>query len=394
MSGVLAAAVVVVAALVFAAGPAGAAEAPVGLGTADNFAVLAGQGVTNTGPTTINGDLGTSPNPAITDATNGMTVNGSQHAADAVAAQAQSDLTVAYNDAAGRAATPTATELGNTTKTAGVYSSPTFGITGELKLDAQGDPNAVFIFQAASTLITATNSTVTLINSAKACNVFWQVGSSATLQTNSTFRGTILALTSITVTTGVTVDGRVLARNGAVTLDSDTITRSTCTTPKTTGTTVTSSVNPSDSGQPVTFTATVTPSGGGTPTGNVTFSDNGTPLGTVPLGGNGTAEFTTSSLGAGSHSITAAYLGGPGFDNSTSQPLIQQVNGAGPGAGGPGAGGPGAGGPGAGGPGAGGPGAGGPEGGGPGAGGPGAGGPGVGGPSAAVPVRGTARFTG
>ena len=349
-------AVALVAAVVFAGGAADAAQAPVGLGTADNFAVLAGQGVTNTGPTTINGDLGTWPNPAITDATAGMTVNGATHAGDAVAQQAQSDTTVAYNDAAGRTpVTTVATELGNTTKNAGVYNSAngTFQITGPLTLDAEGDPNAVFIFQASSTLITASSSTVNLINGAKACNVFWQVGSSATLGTNSTFRGTILALASITVTTGVTIEGRALARVGAVTLDSDTITRSTCTTPDTTGTTVTSSANPSDTGQPVTFTATVTPAGGGTPTGSVTFFDNGTPIGTVPLDNNGQATLTTSSLSAGPHTITAEYLGAPGFESSTSPPLTQQVNGpGGPGASGPGAGGPGAGGPGAGGPGA------------------------------------------
>jgi hypothetical protein len=222
-----------------------------------------------------------------------------------------------------------ATELGGQTLNAGVYNSAdgTFQITGTLTLDAEGNPNAVFIFQAASTLITASGSSVNLINGANACNVFWQVGSSATLGTNSTFRGTILALATITVTTGVTIDGRALARNGAVTLDTDVITRATCTTPETTGTTVTSSVNPSDTGQPVTFTATVTASGGGTPTGSVTFLDLGTPLGTVPLDSNGQATLTTSSLSAGTHSITAVYLGAPGFENSTSATLTQTVTG-------------------------------------------------------------------
>ena len=232
----LLAVVLAAAAVVLPGGPADAQQAPVGLGTADTFAVLAGQGVTNTGPTTVNGDLGTWPNPAVTGA--GLTVNGSIHAADAVAQQAQADTTIAYNDAAGRTpVTTVATELGGQTLTEGVYNSAagTFEITGTLTLDAQGDPNAVFIFQAASTLVTASNSTVNLINGANACNVFWQVGSSATLGTNSTFRGTILALASITVTTGVTIDGRALARNGAVTLDTDTITRATCTTPETTG---------------------------------------------------------------------------------------------------------------------------------------------------------------
>ena len=337
------------AALVPPGGQAYAAQAPVDLGTADNFAVLAGQGVTNTGPTTVNGDLGTWPNPAVTGA--GLTVNGSIHAADAVAQQAQADTTIAYNDAAGRTpVTQVATELGGQTLTAGVYDSAngTFEITGTLTLDAQGDPNAVFIFQAASTLITASSSSVNLINGADACNVFWQVGSSATLGTNSTFRGTILALASISVTTGVTIEGRALARNGAVTLDTDTITRSTCTTPETTETTVESSVNPSDAGQPVTFTATVTASGGGTPTGSVIFLDNGTPIGTAPLDSNGEATFTTSTLTPGDHTITAVYPGAPGFEDSASSPLIQEVNvpvavpqgpgaGAGAAAGGPGA---------------------------------------------------------
>jgi uncharacterized repeat protein (TIGR01451 family) len=205
---------------------ASAAPAPVLLGTAANFAVLAGSTVTNTGPTTITGDLGLSPGTSVTGFPPGQ-VNGTIHTADSVALQAQTDLTAAYNDAAGRSVTATApTELGGTTETPGVYASAagTFGITGTLTLDAQGDPNAVFIFQAASSFITAAASSVNLINGAHASNVFWVVGSSATLGTNSTLQGNILALTSITVTTGTTVHGRTLARNGAVTLDANTIT--------------------------------------------------------------------------------------------------------------------------------------------------------------------------
>jgi hypothetical protein len=197
------------------------------LGTAAQFAVLAGSTITNTGPTEITGDVGLSPGTAITGFPPGH-VTGTVHAADAVAMQAKNDLTAAYNDAASRATTATVpVELGGTTKTAGVYDSPagTFGITGTLTLDGQGNTNAVFIFKAASTLITASASNVVLINGARAANVYWKVGSSATLGTYSTMRGNILALASITVTTGVTVKGRTLTQTAAVTLDTNKITR-------------------------------------------------------------------------------------------------------------------------------------------------------------------------
>jgi hypothetical protein len=223
-----------VATLVFAS--SAQAATAVGLGTADSFAVLAGQGVTNTGPTVVNGDLGTSPNPAVTGfggAPNG-TVNGAIHSADALAGQAQSDLTAAYNNAAGQGPpNAVATELGGTTLTPGVYTSGTFGITagaGPLMLDAVGDPAAVFIFQTPDTLITGVASQVQLINGAQSCNVFWQIGSSATLDTGSTFVGNILALQSIQLNSNVTVDGRLLARNASVTLINDTITRAQCAT--------------------------------------------------------------------------------------------------------------------------------------------------------------------
>lgn len=214
-----------------------AAQSSVGLGTAGSFAVLAGSTVTNTGPSTINGDLGVSPGTAVPGFPPG-TVNGSIHAADAVAAQAQSDLTTAYNDAASRTpAVSVSGDLGGLTVTPGVYkASSSVGLTGTLTLDAQGDSSAVFIFQVGSTLTTASGSHVTLINGAQACNVFWQIGSSATLGTSSVMSGNILALTSISVNNGVTVQGRTLARNGAVTLNDDTITAAHCASGTGTGT--------------------------------------------------------------------------------------------------------------------------------------------------------------
>jgi hypothetical protein len=208
---------------------ADAAQAPVGLGTAGSFAVLAGQTVTNTGPSLIAGGIGLSPGSAVTGFPPG-TVNGNIHAADAAALQAQADLTTAYNDAAGRATSATVSaDLGGQKLVPGVYTGGTLGLTGTLTLDAQGDPQAVFVFQSASTLITASSSRVTVINGGSACNVFWQVTSSATLGTNSVFVGTVLALTSITATTGAVIFGRLLARNGAVTLDSNQMNRPSCT---------------------------------------------------------------------------------------------------------------------------------------------------------------------
>jgi hypothetical protein len=219
-------------ALVFASTAQAQAGPPnVLLGTADGFAVLAGSTITNTGPTVINGDLGLHPGTVVTGFPPG-TVNGAQHVADAVAQQAKTDLVTAYNDAAGRPNSGTLPpDAGGQTLTAGVYrtgSVPSLGLTGNLTLDAQGVQGAVFIFQVASTLTTATASSVTLINGAQACNVYWQVSSTATLGTTTAFKGNILATTSISVNNGVNVEGRLLARNGAVTLINDTVTRAQC----------------------------------------------------------------------------------------------------------------------------------------------------------------------
>jgi Ice-binding-like len=208
-----------------------AAQPPVNLGTTASFAVLAGTTITNTGPTTITGDIGLHPGTQFAGRAD-VTVTGAVHLGDAVALQAKNDLVNAYDDAAGRTPVTTIpTELGGTTLKPGVYvsTSGTFQITGTLTLDAQGDPNAVFIFKTTSTLITAPNSSVSPINGARFCRVFWKVGSSATLGTGSQFVGHIFALTSIAAQTGATVQGQLLARNGEVTLDTNTITNGICT---------------------------------------------------------------------------------------------------------------------------------------------------------------------
>jgi hypothetical protein len=185
--------------------------------------------VTNTGPTVVSGNVGVSPGTAVTGFPPGL-AGGSIHKADGAAGNAQSALTAAYLDAAGRSGgTPVAGDLVGKTFTAGVYkSTSSLAVSGDVTLDAQGNSAAVFIFQISSTLTTASGSHIVLANGANACNVFWQVGSSATLGTNSVFKGNILALTSITVTTGVNLQGRALARNGAVTLDADVITGCSC----------------------------------------------------------------------------------------------------------------------------------------------------------------------
>jgi hypothetical protein len=194
------------------------------LGSACSFGILAGSTVTNSGVAThVTGDVGVWPGTAITGFAPGN-LTGTIHAGDAVAQTAQGDLTVAYNYAAGAAGGAVLTaDIGGQTLAPGVYKTtsaqPSLGITGNLTLDGGGDPNAVWIFQIVSTLTTAaTNSHVILTNGATAQNVFWQVGSSATLGTTTTFAGTIMAQASISLDTGAILNGRALARTGAVTL--------------------------------------------------------------------------------------------------------------------------------------------------------------------------------
>jgi len=203
----------------------GISPAAVDLGSAANFRVLASSTVANTGGTMVDLDLGVSPGSSVTGFPPG-TVSGTIHAGDATAATAQSDLTTAYNDAAGRPSDATVSgNLGGQTFGPGVFtSSSSLAISsGDLTLTGLGDPNAVFIFQIASTLTVTSGRQVILAGGAQASNVIWQVGSSATIGTSADFSGTILALASVTLETGATLHGRAYARTGGVTLDTNVV---------------------------------------------------------------------------------------------------------------------------------------------------------------------------
>jgi hypothetical protein len=213
--------------LLFASSALGA-TATVGLGTAESFSVLGGSTVTNTGPTTMFGDLGLSPGSSVTGAPH---VLGATHVDDAVAIAAKNSLTTAYNDAASRPSNGSAgTDLAGQVFLPGVRtaSGSLLLSSGSVTLDAQGNPGAVFIFQIGSTLITGSNTSVLLTGGAQACNVFWQVGSSVTLGTGTSFVGTVMASATITANTAATIHGRLLASTGAVNLDTNTLTTSNC----------------------------------------------------------------------------------------------------------------------------------------------------------------------
>jgi hypothetical protein len=216
-----------VALILMTASVSAADQALVNLGAAAPFAVLGASTVTNTGPTVINGDLGLWPGTSVTGFPPG-TVNGTMHVANSTAQQAQASLTVAFTNAFartdGRIVVGTG-DLAAQTLGPGLYNSgSSMLLTGDLTLDGRGDANAVWTFQVGSALTTMSGSRIILINGAKASNVFWVIGRSATLGTYSVFKGTIMAYASITITTGATVDGRALARTGAVTLDTNTVT--------------------------------------------------------------------------------------------------------------------------------------------------------------------------
>ena len=206
-----------------------AAEDAVEAGTTSNFAILAGETVTNTGTTEITGDVGLYAGTAFPGAPD-VILNGEMHLSDQVALIGKNDLVTAYDDLAGRTPQVINRELGGQILLPGVYVSETkdFQLTGKLTLDGQGDPNALFIFQTDTSLITASASSVELIGEAVKCGVFWKVGSSATIGANSTFVGRIFALTSISLKTGAKVQGQLLARNGSVTLDTNKINGEAC----------------------------------------------------------------------------------------------------------------------------------------------------------------------
>ena len=269
-------------------GTVASAQTSITLGTAAPYAVLAGERITNTGPSTIDGDVGLSPGTAIT----GMdeaTVNGTTNATNAAAQQAQADLTIAYDQAESQPPSDTVNyaQLGEREPlTSGTYNATSsMNLTGTVTLDGENDPNAVFIFQAGSTLVTASNSTVDLINGANPCNVFWQVGSSATLGVGTDFVGTVMTSADITANTGATVQGRLLAQTaGAVTLDTNTINALQCAPPTTTTTPTTPPTSePSETTEPTTPTTTETtdPDDSTTPT-TTGPSEPTTPTTSVP----------------------------------------------------------------------------------------------------------------
>lgn len=302
------------------------------LGAAATFAVLGTSAVTNTGPSVISGDLGVSTATPITGFPPGQVTDGAIHTGDALATQAHADAVSAYNNLAGQ--TPTGTvsaDLGGTTVTPGVYAQAALGLTGTVVLDAQNDPNAIFVFQSTSTLTTAANAGVELRNGASSCNVFWQLGSSATIGANTQLAGTVLADASITATTGATVDGRLLAVGAAVTMDSNAVTAPDCTKAPTT-VSLSTSVSSVRFGRAVVLTATVS---GSSLTGSASFTDvpatgaqGGTTvaLGSGVISSSGVASLSVRLPAFGANVITASYAGDNAHDGSDSAPVTVQVN--------------------------------------------------------------------
>jgi hypothetical protein len=288
---------------------------PVRLGYAEDCAALAGSAVMNDNMTTITGDVNVSPGTTVSGFPPGQ-VRGTVNEDDAEARQEKASAVAAYNNAASRSPTAiVAPQLGGTTMPSGVFATPggVFEIDGTLTLDAQGDPDAGFIFQA-DTLGTARVSNIDLVNGAQANNVIWQLRGTATLGRYSTFRGNLMARSSVTVTSGTAVYGRVMALSDTLVFngtDRLPATRATWPNDPPSVTALTSSANPSRKGEPVTFTATVNGDFRGfAPTNKVLFKDGDTVIGSAMLDPTGHASFTTSGLTRGGHEITAVYVDG------------------------------------------------------------------------------------
>ena len=259
--------------------------ATVPLASAGSYSVLAATTVTNVGPSVLAESIGLHPGTSIVGFPPGtVSAPGTIDAGGPTSLIAQADLTTAYVNAAGRSVefTQTNPDLVGQTLIPGVYAATAkapLSLSGQLVLDGQNNPNAVFIFQTNSTLITGSGSSIALINGASECNIFWQVGSSATLGSGSLFVGNILALTSITVGSSATVHGRAMARNGAVTLINDTFVAPSC-------------VGTTETVPPTTAPPTPVPVGGSPTTVSVGGSPTTLPVGgsptTVPVGGSPT----------------------------------------------------------------------------------------------------------
>jgi type VI secretion system secreted protein VgrG len=279
------------------------------LGTASNFAVLAGTTITNAGPSLMNGSLGVSPAAGVTGFPPGRVVNGTIEAGTPAAVAAKRDLDTAYAAAAGAPCNvdKTGQNLGGQTLTPDTYCesiAPT--ISGTVTLSGSG----VFVFQIGSTLVTAPGTTVVLTNGADACNVYWQVGSSATIDTGTAFAGTIMAFTSVTVDDGVTDSGRVQARKGAVTLINDQITVPACTSPPPAPSASTPpSPSSSSAGPPLCRAACPTP----TPSPRMAVTISAKPPGLAAL---------TSAPGGGPPSLTNVDMAPPVAAANLAAPIL------------------------------------------------------------------------